>query len=375
MNVTVTTVSSRRDLTRFIDLPHDVYRSDERYVPQLVTQQRELLDRRRSPFCRHSELELFLARWDGRVVGRIAAIHNRNHDRLHGVRQGFFGFFDCEDDGQAAAALLAACEKWHAGRGLSGLRGPVNPDLNHSCGILTEGFEHPPAFLMPYNAPYYQGLLEGAGLRICKRLLAWDIPSATIPEAAFAHAARLEEKLRAAGYVLRHLDRKTFAAEMTQLREVYNDSLSRSWGATPLTAEEFAALARGLRRICPPELIQIAEHAGRIVGFIGAAPDLNEILRGAPRGRLLPLGWARLLWRRGSIRGSRIVMYGVHHDHRHSGLATWLYLAIIRALRERGFTGAEASYVLEDNDPVNSISARLGGVCRKRYAILERPPA
>jgi len=360
---------------RFIDLPHDLYRDDERYVPQLVRQQKELLSSETSTFWRHSEMQLLLARRHGRVIGRIAAIHNRVYNRVHDQRQGFFGFFDSENDGEAAAALIAGCEDWLGTRGLTGLRGPVNPDMNHSCGILIEGFDHQPGIFMPYNAPYYQPLLEAAGLRICKRLNAWDIPSNSIPDAVFAHADRLRQRLEAAGYVLRHLDTRNFASEVSQLREVYNDSLGRSWGATPLTADEFQEQALGLKRICPPALIQIAEYEGRIVGFIGAAPDLNEILRGARRGRLLPLGWARLLLRWRSIRGSRIVMYGVHHEHRHHGLATWLYLTIIRALRANGYASAEASYVLEDNRPVNRVSARLGGVCRKRYAILEKPAA
>jgi len=370
MSLRVTTVRGRRETARFIDFPHDLYRGDPQYVPQLFRQQKELLDPRRHPFYHHAERELFLARRDGRIVGRVAAIINRLGTD---PQQGFFGFLDCEDDPAAAGALLEAASNWLRELGMTTMRGPVNPDMNHSCGILIGGFDLPPVISMPYNAAYYRDLLEGAGFEVCKELNAWDIPSNTIPREAFRIAETLRIKLEYKGYVLRYIDRRNFAAEAEQLRMVYNDANAHNWGATPLTTEEFGNLAHELLQISKPDLIQVGEYDGKIVGFIGAVPDINEILPRLHRGRLWPFGWLKLLLGLRGISGSRIVIYGVDPDHRGTGLANWLYLSIIRALRRNGYAGAEASYVLEDNHPVNGISARLGGVRRKRYAILEKP--
>jgi GNAT superfamily N-acetyltransferase len=372
MSIDVFSARGRRELQHFIDLPHAIYRGDTHYVPQLSVQQRELLGAA-SPFRRHAELELFLAWRDGRPVGRVAAIHNRLYDEHHRARQGWFGFFDCEDDQEVCDRLLEACRTWLAARSLTGMRGPVNPDLNHGCGVLSKGFDRPPAVFMPYNGPWYGRLLEAAGLRSVKRLNAWEIASARIPELAFRYADRLRHRLQECGVVLRPIAMHDFAGEIARLRTVYNDALAGTWGHTPLTEEEFREQARGLKHICPPEFIQIAELEGRIVGFIGAAPDLNEILRHLDRGRLLPWGWMRLLAGRRHIRWGRIVMYGVAPRHRGTGLAAWLYTAIIRALRERGYKGAEASYVLDDNRPVNKLSAKLGGILTKQYTIYDLP--
>lgn len=372
MSLRVTPVRGRRDMGLFIDLPHVLYRGDPNYVPQLYEQQKELLDPSRHPVYEHAERELFLARRGDRVVGRLGAIVNRLNENDRVEKRGHFGFFDCEDDPAAAASLFESAGAWLRDRDLACMRGPVNPDMNHSCGILIEGFDRPPAISMPYNAAYYRQLLEAAGLAVCKELNAWDIPSNTIPDEAFLIADALRTRLEKRGYVLRPIDKKNVADESEQLRQVYNAANANNWGATPLTREEFADMARELLRITRPDLIQVGEYEGRIVGFIGAAPDINEILPRCRNGRLWPFGLLKLLlgWR--SITGSRIVIYGVDPEHRGSGLANWLYLTIIRALRSHGFTGAEASYVLADNRPVNSISAKLGGRCHKRYAIFEK---
>jgi len=374
MSIDVAIADGRRDLARFIDLPHDLHGGERCYVPQLNFLQKEMLGRR-SPFRQHSEMQLFLARRAGRVVGRIAALHNRRHDEHHGTRQGFFGFFECGDDAEAAVALVDTVRDWTASRGLIGLLGPVNPDLNNGCGVVVEGHDRPPMVFMPWNPAYYGGLLEAAGLVRVKHLNAWETRYDGIPEPSVRHAARIRERLEARGYVLRHLDMGNFAAEARTLREVYNASLAGSWGHVPLTAEEFDEQAKGLKLICPAELIPVAEYEGRIVGFIGAAPDVNEVLRRLPRGRLLPWGWLRLLAARRGRTWSRVVMYGVDPAHRGSALAAWLYIAMIQAVGARGLAGTEASYVLDDNAPVNGLSRKLGGVLTKRYAIYGEPDA
>ena len=373
MSIEVRAVTGAKQLKAFIDFPHTLYKGVENYVPQLFRQQKELLDPWKSPFAEHSSMKLFLALKDGRVAGRIAAIENTVYNKFHHDRMGFFGFFDCGDDKDVAAKLFKACSSWLENRGLDKMRGPVNPDMNNSCGILVEGFDELPTIFMPFNAPYYRELLEGQGLKVCKGLNAWDIQSALIPEAVFNYGRRIQARLEKAGYRMRPVHKRGFDEDMLKMREIYNNSMEKSWGATPITAEEFHEQSTGLKLICKNEYIQIAEFEGKVVGFIGAAPNVSEILKDIPRGRLFPTGWAKLLlgWR--SIKGSRIVMYGVDPEHRNSGLGIWLYIAIIETLRRNGFASAEASYVLEDNVAVNGLSKRLGGQCRKRYAIFEKP--
>ena len=372
MPVEIKPVTDKHDLKKFIDFPHHLYHGVSNYVPQLFRQQAGLLDARHSPFLQHSFLQPFLAVEDGLIRGRIAAIDNTNYRRTHEGQTGFFGFFDCCCDQEVAAELFHACGDWLAGRGLDTMRGPVNPDMNNSCGILVEGFEELPSVFMPFNAPYYRDLLEKAGFEACMGLNAWDIQSDRIPEVAFRYGDRVAGRLAKAGYSLRPVSRKGFDSDMRMLRKVYNDSLAASWGATPITPEEFEEQAAGMKMICPRDLIQIIEFEGRIVGFIGAVPNVHEIQKDVRRGRLFPLGLLKLVLRWRSIRGSRIVMYGVDPEHRAKGLAIWLYVTIIRRLRNRGFASAEASYVLSENQPVNELSEKLGGVCRKKYAIYEK---
>jgi hypothetical protein len=156
----VSTVTSRGDLRRFIDLPWRLFdrRRDPQWVPPLRLTVRDALDQRRNPFYADADRELFLARQGDRIVGRIAAIENRAHNRFHEDRVGFWGFFECVDDQDAADALFDAAETWLAARGLQVMRGPMNPSTNYECGLLTEGFEYRPTFMTTWNPPYYATL-------------------------------------------------------------------------------------------------------------------------------------------------------------------------------------------------------------------------
>jgi GNAT superfamily N-acetyltransferase len=166
-------VAGRLDLRRFLRLPWRIYRGDPHWVPPLLSEQRLLLDRARHPFHQHAEVEYFLARRDGEVVGRVAAILNWRHNEFHRENTGFFGFFECLRDAGVAAALLAKAERWLRERGMDRVVGPTNFSTNEECALLVDGFDAPPVILMPYNPPYYDALLSAAGYAGAKDLLAY----------------------------------------------------------------------------------------------------------------------------------------------------------------------------------------------------------
>ncbi len=171
--IEIAAVEDKKALHQFVELPYEIYRGDPYWVPPLRIAVKELLDKAKHPFYKDAETELFLARQNGRVVGRIAAIFDKAHNRFHGEEAGFFGFYESVDDPAVAKALLTAARQWVAGRGARFLRGPVNPSTNYECGMLVDGFDSSPMVMMTYNPRYYPALMEQAGLRKAKDLLAY----------------------------------------------------------------------------------------------------------------------------------------------------------------------------------------------------------
>jgi hypothetical protein len=202
--------ATKQDRKAFLRFSYDLYRGSPWWVPQPRMSEAALMDRAKNPFFAHATAQHFLARRGDRVVGRIAAIENAAHNEFHGDRLGFFGWFDCEKDPEAASALVEAARAWVAGRGLTAMRGPVNYSTNDTCGVLVEGFDDRPNLMMPWNREDYDALLKGAGLAPVKDLLAYWVPTETPPPERFARVtARVLER---GGITLRELDMKRFGA-------------------------------------------------------------------------------------------------------------------------------------------------------------------
>ncbi|QFY13480.1 N-acetyltransferase [Nonomuraea phyllanthi] len=366
-------VRTRRDLRQFVELPYELHRGDAAFVPPLRVECRRLLDRGRNPFFAYGEAELFLAHGgDGRVVGRIAAVHNPRHNDVHDARDGFFGQFECVDDPAVARALVEAAAAWLRPRGLTTMMGPVNFTTNDECGLLVHGFDLPPRVLMPYNPPYYPALLEAGGLTKAKDLLAFERDAGPCGERVVRICDVVE---RRNGLRVRSLDLSDFDAEVARVKRVYHRAWQDNWGFTPMTDAEFAALARRLRRIVDPSLGLLAESGGEPVAVVLALPDLNQALPVA-QGRLtrfgLPFGAVRLARAVRRIDHARLVLAGVVEEFRGRGVEAVLFHRLQEAGVAGGYRGVELGWTLEDNEPVNRIIATLGGTHAKTYRIYRR---
>ncbi len=363
-------VRSRDDREAFIRLPWALYRGDPRWVPPLLRDMRTLLDPRKHPFHRHSEAALFLALRDGVPVGRIAAIDNRRHREFHHEPVGFFGFFEAERDPGLAGALLERAAAWLRERGLQAVRGPTSFSTNETAGLLVEGFDGPPALMMPYNPPWYEPLLEGAGFRPVKDLLAYLLTDDRPPDYLVRGAEIVRKRT---GARVRPLRMERFHEELETVRRIYNAAWERNWGFVPMTDEELAHMAAELKPIVDPNLCLFAElPSGETIGFALALPDFNRVLRRL-NGRLFPLGWLKALWLSRRLDSMRVLTLGVTPEHRRRGLDALLIRELIRHGSARGIGRAELSWVLEDNQAMRGALERLGGRVYRRYRLYEAP--
>jgi GNAT superfamily N-acetyltransferase len=366
--LTVEPERTKKDRKAFLGFPYDLYRGSSWWVPQPRMSEAALMNRKKNPFFAHAEAQHFLARRGDRVVGRIAAVKNDAHTEFHGDRLGFFGWFDCEKDPEAAVALVDAAQAWVAERGLTAMRGPVNYSTNDTCGVLVEGFDDRPNLMMPWNREDYDALLKGAGLRPVKDLLAYWIPTETPPPQRFARVCA--RALERGGITMREIDMKRFSRELGIVKTLYNRCWERNWGFVPMTDAEIDHAAKDLKMIVDPRMFLIAERGGEPVGFVGTLPDLNEALVGLD-GHLFPFGLLKLLARRKKISRVRIVMLGVVPEARGKGVDAAFFVESLRRAAEAGYRGGEASWILEDNLRMRADLEAVGAKVRKRYRLYE----
>ncbi len=370
--VRVNPVRSRSDLKDFIRFPWKVYSQDPAWVPPLIRDQKKLLDPSRHPFHQHAEVECFLARRDGKLAGRIAAILNHRHNDFHQEKTGFFGFLEVVDDAAVAQALLSTVEEWLAARGMETVIGPMNfstNDESHSPGILLDNYEDSPFVLMAHGRPYYPGLLEGAGYRKAKDLLAYWIPSNEPPKRLSKAVERLEAGIE--GLSIRQVNLKRLAEEVELVQSIYNSAWERNWGFVPLSPAEIDHLAAELKPILEPRYVLLAFVHGEPVGFSLTLPDFNQALRHV-NGRLFPFGLLRLFWHSRRIDRGRVFALGLKPGFRDKGIDAVFYLRTFQAGRELGHTTGESSWILEDNWKMRRALEKTGAEVYKVYRVYQK---
>jgi len=362
-------VTTARQLRLFVDLPYSLYANHPHWVPPLRRDEHRRLSPTHNAFLQHAEMDLWIASSAGRTTGRIAAIEDRLHNATHKEAVTWFGFLEA-DSVETARALFAVAERRAGERHSACVRGPANPSLNESAGLLIDCFDEDPFVLMPYNPPSYAGFVEAAGYRKVKDLLAWDI-DLTVPPPE--RIARLADRVASRNAItVRPLDLGSFERDLAIMQEIYRSAWQDNWGFVPPTDAEIRQLAIELRPILDPEIVLFAERAGRPVGCAVAIPDVNQVLR-RMRGRLLPFGVLHFLRRHAIIDQARVLLLGVVPDMRRMGLYPLLIAELHRRGRRQGYRRAELSWTLEDNDAVNAGIEAAGGRCLKTYRLYEKP--
>lgn len=334
---------------------------------------RGLLDTKRNPFYRMADRQLFVARRDGQLVGRIAAIENRAHNSYHQDRVGFFGFFEAIDDSAVAVALLRAARDWLSARGLSSIRGPMNPSTNHDCGLLVTGFDQHPQFLTSWNPPYYEALIRDAGFGVAKDLVGYWLPYGEpgyeLPSRLGAMARRAAERAK---LTFRDLDPKRFWEEVELCWDIYNSAWERNWGFVPMSRVEFLYMAKELQPVLAQRFAFVAEVNGGPAGFMLSALDFNLVFKRIRNGRLFPLGLAKILLGKSKLRTGRVIALGIKTEFRTGSILPLFFHEAVRRAIEWGSPGCEASWVLEENQAMRQPLEALGGRAYRRWRIFER---
>jgi hypothetical protein len=361
----------------FHRLPFRLYRDDPNWVPPLLLERRAHFNRAMNPFFQHATAQYWVAFRRGEAVGRISAQINRLHLDTRQDATGHFGFIEADNDPAIFAGLLQAAENWLRAQDMKRVQGPISFSVWDQCGLLVEGFDTPPYFMMGHAKPYFDDHIKTAGYRAIQDLLAFEYDRYTpLPPVA---ARIVERALKSGEIVIRpiRMERKFFHTEIDTMMDIINDAWSNNWGFVPITRAEMHEIATMVRLALRPGDIAIAEYRGEPAAFTMVIPDFNEIIRDLG-GRLFPLGWAKFLWRLkvAGTRRTRMPFMGVRKKFQTSSLGAALALGVIASARgfniEHGAEYGELSWVLEENEQVKHIIALVGARMHKRYRIYEK---
>jgi GNAT superfamily N-acetyltransferase len=372
--VVVKPVSTRVQRRAFLELPWTLYRNDPNWIPPLRGDQKEMVGFARHPFYEHNRAQAFLAYRGDEVCGRIVAIANSEHIQRYSDPRGFFGFFgffECRNDQEAADELFDACRKWLTAQGVRDrLRGPTNPSLNYTSGLLTDGFDTPPTFMMTYNPPYYADLLENYGFRKVQDLYAYWGHISMLPAVADRLTPICQRIIQRYNVRVRPLNKARFREDVETFLSLYNQSLTNTWGFVPMSDGEVKHLAAGLRYLIVPELAIAVEVDGRVVGATFGLPDYNLRIRRID-GRLFPFGFIHLLRRKQDIKNIRIISTNVLPEYQLHGLGLVLMSGLVPKAIEWGIEEAEFSWVLESNSFSRGALEKGGAKITKTYRIYD----
>ena len=359
-------------LADFIDVPWSLYGDDPNWVPPLKFERKEALSKK-APFFAHADWQAWVAYEGRRPVGRISAQIDHLYEPRHKEAVGYFGFLDAPDDQALFDALLEKAQGWLRERDRTRMVGPFNLGVNQEVGVLVEGFDTPPYFMMGHNAKHHGARIEAAGLTGVQDMLAYRMdPYYVEPRVV----TKLKERYLG-GVNVRPINKKNLYAELEVMRDIFNEAWADNWGFVPFTEEEFREVGKKLVAITPRNLVMIAEIEDRPVAFMVMLPNMNALIHDL-NGRLLPFGWAKLLWRlkMKPLPSGRVPLMGVRPEMHNTKLGPGLAYALIDTMRkpshETGITELELSWILESNKGICGIIESLGGYVSKRYRMYSK---
>lgn len=374
-------VSGKAGRAAFVDLGRDFAARLPNSVPQLRSEQMELVDPDKNPFFGHAKVQLFLAERGGKPVGRIAAHIDQlalamPADQGFGPATGMFGYFDAEDE-SVAHALLSRAEEWLRGQGMTRVLGPISLSIWEEPGLLVRGQDHPPMIMMGHHPAHYRAWIESAGYTLAKTLLTYELEvQREFPPLVQRIVASGERNAR---ITVRPVDKSRWDEEARTVLAILNDAWSRNWGFVPFTEAEIAYAGKKLRPLIREDLNMIAELDGKPVAFMLTFPDINGVLQRID-GRLFPLGWFHLLrWLRKPVgAGMRVPLMGVMRELQNSRLASQLAFMLIDRIRRNavahyGSQRGEIGWILDDNQGMKAIADTIDSKINREYVVLEKP--
>jgi hypothetical protein len=326
--------------------------------------------KKNNPFWSHAECALFLVKKNNIIVGRIAAIIDYKFCEAAGENIGFFGFFECINDTDAAQGLLQVAQDWLMEKKMSKMRGPIDGRVDVGCGFLLSGFDSRPSVLSSYSPAYYLSFAESFGMKKIRDLLLYTIDlTKPLPP-------KLEDKARqcaASGVKLRPFHRIRTGQELNWWIDFFLETFAEHWGYVPVSPKEVRTRfgVKQMRWIVDPKLFIIAEYQGTSVAYLWATPEYNQIFQ-KMNGRLGLRQVILFLLTKRQIHSGKLHLVGIKKEFRDKNIGSYLNYTVLAEMKKRGYTAAEVGWIDEENISAHTTIAITGANLYKKHRVYEK---
>jgi len=376
-DIVIEHVRDKKGRAAFVDVGNAFSARVPNSVPQLRGEQIELITPGKNPFFGHARAQLFIAKVDGKPVGRISAHIDElalqvPKEQGFGPGTGMFGYFDADSEA-VAHALLAEAEKWLLSEEMTRVLGPISMSIWEEPGLLVRGQDHPPMIMMGHHPAHYRGWIESYGFTTAKTLLTYDLSADREFPPLIQRIVKSGE--RNSRITVRQVVKKRWDSEAAIILSILNDAWSGNWGFVPFTPDEIAYAGKKLRPIIFEPLNMIAELDGEPVAFLLTFPDINQVLAKI-NGKLFPFGWFHMLrwlhFPKGS--GMRVPLMGVKKELHNSRMASQLAFMMIDQIRRTAdelyeSKRGEVGWILDDNKGMVAIADAINSKINREYIV------
>jgi hypothetical protein len=362
--------ADRKQVNSFLNFPKLIYAHNQYWVPPLLIEAKRVFNHQKFSFYQHGAAAFFMATNGNTPLGRLAVIDNWAYNAFNHEKTAFFYYFECVDDKTVATGLFEAGFDWARSRGLDRMVGPKGFSVLDGMGLLVKGYEHRPAFGIPYNPPYYQGLVEAVGFERQSDTVSGYLSSGvTLPEKVNRLADLVKEKR--GFWVQDLLTQADLRKALISLRQMYNDALEGTEGNMPLSDSDMASMAQGLLWIADPRLIKLIYKGAEPAGFLLAYPDVSAALQ-RNKGRLLPFGWLDILFERHRTRWVNINGAGIVAKYRRMGATAILFTEMHKSITSGKYEHADIVQIGTENEQMQLELSQLGIEFYKMHRIYQR---
>lgn len=368
MAVTIKQIStSKSDLIKFTKFSIDLYKDNAYFVPPLVLDDVDTLSPSKNPAFDFCEGAYFMAYRDGKPVGRIAGIINKQVNERTNTKTVRFGFVDFIDDAEVVDALFDAVIKWGKAKGLDTITGPLGFTDMDPEGMLIDGYDQVGTMATIYNYPYYPAHMERMGF---EKEADWVEFKVYVPEAVpdkFQRVADIISK-RTGVHNIHPKSKKALVARYGHdIFNLINRAYDQLYGYSPLTQRQ---IEHYLKMYIPivrlDELSLIVDKDEKLVGVGLCMPSLSEALIKS-RGKLFPTGWYHLL-KALKCRNKVVdlLLVAVEPEYQSKGVNALLFTDLVPSFIKHGYEYAESNPELETNQKVQSQWQYFNNECHKR---------
>ncbi len=372
--IIVKQITNKKNINDFINYPYELYKKDLNWIPPLRIERQDFFNPKKNPYFEHAEVVYFLAYKENKIVGRVTAHEDQVWNKHYQTRQGFFGFYESENDTEVATALMQAVEDWCKNREITNILGPMDFSTNHEIGFLTEGFDSPPVLLLKYTKPYYLQLLNQLGYVHARGLLSYECTEELSITEKFKKISERAKKFAGDSFKIRNINLKKLRQELNPILDIYNEAWSENWGFIPMSPGEIDLMANQFRLFSDPRFIFIIEKQEEMVGFLISLPDINQALLKIRNGKLFPFGFLKLLWNFRKINRGSVILLGVKKEFRNKGLELILFeKTILEGTKPpQKYHTIQTTWILDSNKPMNSIMEFLQANIVRRYTVMSK---